>query len=122
MLATTIVIASSAYYVPGVTTTIAGVEHWATEIEVVTVWIAGVDAEVPEAIAPIEWTIEIGCCAECAPLPVEQNITHVQVTTLPVVSIHVVITGHSHQVVEINLIGSLVLFVRQVQLVSHLVC
>ena len=107
-------------------TAIAGVEHRTTEVEVVTMWIASINAEVPETITPVEWTIEIGSCAECLPLPIQQNIAQVQVTTLPVVAIDIVITRHTHQVahqvVEVDFIGSLILLVRQVQLVSHLVC
>ena len=121
VVTTSIVEPSSAYHVPGMSTAIAGVEHWASEVEVVAMRIAGINAEVPETIAPVEWAIEIASCTECLPLPVEQNVTHIQVTTLPVSAIYIVIACHPHQVVEVDFIGSLVLFVGQVQLISHLV-
>jgi hypothetical protein len=121
MLAATIVVASSAYHMPSMSTTIAGIEHGTSEVEVVTVWIAGIDAKMPEPVTPIEWTIEIGGCTEGTPLPVEQNIAHVQITALPIVSIYIVVTRYSHQIVEVDLIGSLVLLVGQIQLVSHFV-
>ena len=85
-------------------------------------WIASINAEVPETITPVEWTIEVCSCAECLPLPIQQDIAQVQVTTLPVVAINIIVTRHAHQVVEVDFIGSLILLVRQVQLVSHLVC
>ena len=71
MLAATIVVASSAYHMPSMSTTIAGIEHGTSEVEVVTVWIAGIDAKMPEPVTPIEWTIEIGGCTKGTPLPVE---------------------------------------------------
>jgi len=121
MITTTIVVSSSAYYVPGMSTTIAGIEHGASEVEVVAMRITGVNAEVPETITPVEWAIEIAGCTECLPLPVQQNVTHIQVSTLPVVPIHIIVAGHSHQVVEVDFVGCLVLLVGQVQLISHLV-
>jgi hypothetical protein len=47
------------------------------EVEIVTTRIAGIDAEVPEAIAPVQWTIEIGSCHEGIPLPAEQYIAEI---------------------------------------------
>ena len=121
VVAASVVVAVSAYYVPGVSATIAGIEHGASEVEIVAVRIAGIDAEVPVAVAPVEWAVEVAGCAEGPPLPVEQDIAHVQIATLPVVAIDVVVARHTHQVVEIDFVGGLVLFVSQVQFIRHLI-
>ena len=121
MITTTIVVSSSAYYVPGMSTTIAGIEHGASEVEVVAMRIAGVDSEVPVASVPIERTVEVAGCTEGFPLPVEQNVAHIQVATLPVGGIDVVVAGDSHEVIQVDFVGSLVLLVGEVQLVGHLV-
>ena len=116
-----VIIATSANYVPGVSATISSIEHRTSKEEVVTVWIARIDGEVPETVKPIERTIEIGGCTESIPLPIEQNIAQIQIATLPVGSKHIVTACHTHQIVEVDFVCSLVLFVRQIQLVSHLV-
>ena len=121
VFAVAVIIAVSAYSVPGVVATISVIEMRTSEVEVVTVRVTGVNAEVPVAGVPVQRTIEIGCCEEGIPLPVKQDIAQVEVTALPVGTIYVVIAGDTHQVVEVNLVGSLILLVRQVQLVSHLV-
>ena len=107
--------------VPGVTATIAGIEYRTSEVEVVAVGIACIDGEVPVTSVPIQWAVEVGGCAERLPLPVKQDIAHIQVAALPVGAVHVVVTGHTHQVVEVDFVSGLVLFVSQVQLVGHLV-
>ena len=106
---------------PAVTSAVHGVEAWCTEIEVVTVWIAGIHTEVPIACVPVEWTIEITGVAVHAILPIEQNVTQVQVAALPVEAVQVVIVVDAHQVVEVNLIGSLILVIGEVEFVCHLV-
>jgi len=65
-----VVVAVTAYAMPGVSATIAGIENWASEVEVVAMWIACIDAKVPIACFPIEWSIEIAGCTESVPLPV----------------------------------------------------
>jgi hypothetical protein len=79
-----IVVAVTTDVVPGVTAAIAGIEYRASEVEVVAVRIAGVDAEVPVAAVPVERTVEVAGGTESLPLPVKQNIAEVQVATLPV--------------------------------------
>lgn len=106
---------------PAVTSAVHGVEVRCTEIEVVTVWIAGVHTEVPIACVPVEWTIEITGIAVHAVLPVKQNVTQVQVAALPIEAVQVVVVVDAHQVVEVNLIGSLILVIGEVELVCHLV-
>ena len=100
---------------------IAGIKDGTAEVEVVAVRIAGIYSEVPVASFPVEWTIEVAGGTERLPLPVQQHVAHIQITTLPIGSIDVVVTGHTHQVVQIDFVGSLVLLVGQVQLVGHLV-
>jgi hypothetical protein len=53
VVAVVIVVAVGAMQVPGVCTTIGGIECGASKIEVVTVRIAGIDAKVPVACAPV---------------------------------------------------------------------
>ena len=106
---------------PAVASAVHGVEVRCTEVEVVTVWVAGVHAEVPIACVPIKRAIKIGGIAVHAVLPIEQNVTQVQVAALPVESEQVVIVVDAHQVVEVNLVCSLILVIGEVQLVCHLV-
>lgn len=117
----TIIPRSIAVAVPAVTSAVHGVEVWCTEIEVVTVWVASVYAEVPIACIPIERTVKIGGIAVHAILPIEQNVTQVQVAALPVEAVQVVIVVNAHQVVEVDFVCSLILVIGEVQLVSHLV-
>ena len=48
-----IVVTVCAMQMPGVSATIGGIEHWTSEIEVVAMWIAGIDAEMPVTVAPV---------------------------------------------------------------------
>ena len=121
VLTMTVIVAVSANSVPSVGTMIGVIEVRTSEVEVVTVWVAGIDAEVPVAGIPVQRTIEIGRCDEGIPLPVKQDITQVEITALPVRSVHIVTAGDTHQIVEVDLIGCLVLFVCEIQLISHLV-
>ena len=50
VVTTAVIPTMSSYTVPGMTSTIAGVEYGATIVEIVTMWITGIDAEVPETI------------------------------------------------------------------------
>ena len=116
-----VVVTMSTVNVPGMTAMIGGVEMWTSEVEVVTMWIAAIDTKVPETCLPVEWTIEIAGCQIGLPLPVEQDIAQVQVTTLPIGAENVSSTSHTHQVVEVDLVCCLVLLIGQIQLVRHLV-
>ena len=53
VVAVAVIVASSAYYVPGMSATIGGIECRTSKEEVVTVWIAAVDGEVPETVKPV---------------------------------------------------------------------
>lgn len=121
VVAMAIVIAVGAMQVPCVSTSISSVEHGASEVEVVAVRIASIDAEVPITCAPVQWTVEVAGCDVCLPLCVEQYVAEVAVAALPVVAIDIVVARHTHQVVEVDFVGGLILFVSKVQLVSHLI-
>ena len=121
VFATSVVISAAANNVPRMTSAIAGIEDRTSEVEVVAVWIAGIDAEVPVATIPVEWAVEVAGGTECLPLPFQQHVAHVQIATLPIGGIDIIVTGNTHQVVQIDFVGSLVLLVGQVQLVGHLV-
>ena len=116
-----VVVAVRAVQVPGMSATVCDVEVRASEVEVVAVRIAGIDAEVPITCAPVQWAVEVAGCDVCLPLCVEQNVAQVAVAALPVVAIDIVVARHTHQVVEVDLVGGLILFVGEVQLVSHFI-
>lgn len=119
---TTVIPASSTVHAPAVTATIDSIEVRPSEVEIVAVGIACIDAEVPVAGVPVEWTIEIGGFNISAILPVEQYVAEVQVTVLPVDAVEVLPAADVHQVVEVDFVGSLVLFLRHIQFIRHLVC
>ena len=75
VVAVTVIVAVSANSVPGMGTTIGDIEVRTSEVEIVTVRITGIDAEVPVTSVPVQRTIEIRGCNEGIPLPVEQDIT-----------------------------------------------
>ncbi len=105
---------AAAVHPPAVSATIDGPEMGVTEVEIVAIGVAGVDAEVPIACIPVEWTIEIACCHIGVVLPVEQYVAKVQVALCPVCTIKVIVCVHTHQVVEVNLIGCLILLLGEV--------
>ena len=121
VVVTTLVIAAATIMAPAVSTTIGQVEVRTTKVEVVTMRIAGIDAKVPNTSLPIEWAVEVGSGSEQIPLPAIEDIADIQVATLPVSTKYIVITCDAHQIIQVNLIGSLILCIRQVQLVGHLV-
>ena len=116
-----VVVSATSMNVPGMSTTIGSIEVRTSEVEVVTMRIAAIDAEVPVSSVPVEWTIEVGGCYKSVPLPVEEDIAQIQITTLPIGSEDVGTPRHPHQVVEVDLIDSLILLVSQIQLVCHFI-
>ena len=106
---------------PRVTTAVGYIECRTTEVEVVAIGVACVDAEVPESCIPIDRTIEVLGCEVCAVLPVEEYVTEVEITTLPINSIDIVHIFETHEVVEVYLVCSLVLLVGEVEFIGHLV-
>ena len=121
VVTTSVVVTASTYSVPSVSTSVSCIEVRTSKVEVVTMRIACIDAEVPVACIPVKRTVEISSVDKRIPLCFQQDIAHVEVTTLPIGSIYIVIAVDTHQVVEVNLVGCLILLIRQVQLVSHLV-
>ena len=121
VVAVSVVVAVSAMTMPGVSAAISGIEVRTSEVEIVTVRIACIDCEVPVSCDPVEGAVEVGSRDKGVPLCLQQDIAHIEVTALPIDTINIVNAGDSHQVVEVDLVGSLILLVRQVQLVSHLV-
>ena len=121
MVGTSMVVAVSAIHVPAVSTPVGGIEVWTSVEEIVAVGIAGIDAEMPIACIPVERTIEVGGCDEGIPLPCIKDVAQVEVTTLPVGTIHIVYAGDTHEVVEVDFVRCLVLGISQVELVGHLV-
>ena len=121
-VATTVVEAMSAVHVPAMTTSVGHIEMRPAKEEIVAMGVAAVDAEVPVACLPVEGTVEIRGGNESLPLPVEKDIAQVEITTLPIGAEHIRTACHSHQIVEVDLIGSLILFVGEIQFVRHLVC
>ena len=63
--------ASSAIHSPAMSAAINGIEMWATEEEVVSARISGVDSEMEISGVPIERTIEIASRAEITILPIQ---------------------------------------------------
>jgi hypothetical protein len=116
-----IIVTVGTVQMPGMSTAIGCIEYGASKEEVVTVWIAGIDAEVPVACAPIQWTVEVAGSDICLPLCIQQYVAEITVAALPVVTIDIIVTRHTHQVVEIDLIGGLILFISKIQLISHLI-
>jgi len=102
-------IVAAAMITPAMSSTIGAIEVRTTEVEVATVRIAGVNAEVPVTCIPVERTVEIGCCTEQLPLPAVEYIVKVGITTLPVCAKDIVSAGDTHQIIKIYLIGSLIL-------------
>jgi hypothetical protein len=121
VLSVTIVVTAISMDMPGMSATIGGIEVRTSEVEVITMRIAGVDAEVPVASLPIKGTVEIAGCNKGIPLPVEEDITQIEVATLPVDAKHIGATCHTHQIVEVDLVTSLVLLVAEVELIGHLI-
>jgi len=121
MLSAVIVVTASSVNMPGMAATIGGIEVRTSEVEVVTVRIAGIDAEVPVACLPVEGTVEITGCNIGAPLPVEKDITQIEVAALPIDAKHIGATCHSHQIIEVDFITCLILLIGEVEFIGHFI-
>jgi hypothetical protein len=53
MVTIAVVVAVAAMQMPGMSTSIGCIECRTSEVEIITVWIAGIDAEVPITCAPV---------------------------------------------------------------------
>ena len=121
VVAVTVIVAVISMAMPGMPSAIGYIEVRISEVEIITVRVAEIDAEVPVASLPVQRAVEIGCCHKGVPLPVVEDIAHVEVTTLPVGAEHVCAPSDTHEVVEVDLVRSLILLFGQIQLVRHLV-
>ena len=121
VLPVAVVVTMSPMNVPGMSSTIGGIEVRTSEEEIVTMRIAAIDAEVPVACLPVEWAIEVAGCQVGVPLPVEQDIAEIEISALPIGAEHVSATSYTHQVVEVDFVSCFVLLISQIQLVCHLV-
>lgn len=63
------VVAATTVHSPAMSAPIGDIEAGTTEIVVITIRVAGIDAKMPVAGTPIEWAIEISGCTESIPLP-----------------------------------------------------
>ena len=77
VVAVAVIVAVTAMTVPGMTSAIGHIEVRISEVEIVTVRVAEIDAEVPVACLPVEWAVEIGGCHKGVPLPVEEYIAEI---------------------------------------------
>ena len=73
-IAMAVIPSMTAYTMPGVCSTIGSIEYGTPVVEIVAVWIAGIDAKVPESVSPVQWTIEIGGGTESTQLPIQKDI------------------------------------------------
>ena len=121
VVAVSVIVAVISMTVPGMGAAIGGIEVGTSEVEVVTMWVAEIDAKVPVACLPVERAVEIAGCHKGVPLPVVEDIAQVEVTTLPIGAEHVCTSCDTHEVVEIDLVCGLILLIGQIQLVRHLV-
>ena len=112
---------ATAVHVPCVATAINAIEARHSEIEVVAVRIAGVDAKVPVACAPVEGAIEVRGIQIQTILPIEEDIAQVEITALPIDAVEVVLCVYAHEVIEVYLVGCFILLFREVELIGHLV-
>jgi len=55
-----------------------------SEIKIMAMRIAGINSEMPCAGVPVQRAIEVTCGTECVILPVEQDITEIQITVSPI--------------------------------------
>lgn len=106
--------------VPVVATAIGHIDFRAGLIELGRS-IAGIDAPYPTVVGPVHWTVEIRCCYIGVVLPGRENALELLVTERPIIAVEVIVVVDCHEVVEVDLIGSLILLIGEVQLVSHLV-
>lgn len=119
---TSVIPGASAVHSPRVTSTIFH-ENAGTvvEEEIVAVRVTGVYSEVPVACVPIQRTVEIARGNVGTVLPVEENITQIEVALLPITAVEVIVRVYSHKVVEVDFIGSLILCVGEIEFIRHLV-
>ena len=111
---------STGMVVVAMSASVAVVEGWPAVIVIVVV-IVQVDGEEPSSASPVYGMIEIVRCREEAPLPVVQDSSQVCIPIGQEVAVEVIVRVEPHQIVEVDLVSILILFVVEIQLVGHLV-
>lgn len=117
-----VIVRPSSVCVPGVSAAVGVVASWIAIVVVMAVRIVSIDAEMPEAVAPIERTIEVFQSAESAILPVKEYVRQVEVTACPIYRIYIIDCVDAHEIVEVHFKSGLILFFREVEFVRHLIC
>ena len=74
VVAVSVIVSMSTVTMPGMTTAIGEIEVRTSEVEIVTMRVAEIDAEVPVACLPVEGTVEIAGGHKGVPLPVVKDI------------------------------------------------
>lgn len=77
--------------------------------------------EIPCRAYPTDGAVEVIECHIKVVLPTVQNVAHVGVAILPVIPVNVVHGVDAEQIVQVNLISTVVLVGRKVELIGHLV-
>ena len=103
-----------------VTTPVAHEHRWTAPEEPAPV-IVMIDMERYHSVEPRNGTEEIGQFHKTIVLPSAQHQTEVSVAAVPPDAEHIGMNVHTHQIVQINFIDSIILGIRQVQFVSHLI-
>lgn len=102
------------------TTSIGDIDPWTGIVETRPV-VVGIDGKQPRSCMPGHRTVEIGNADIAVVLPTVQHHPQLSVARVPPIAQHVVSPVDTQQIVEIDLIHSLVLLWRKVQFVGHLV-
>lgn len=90
-------------------------------VVVATVGIASVDRVVPSSASPSQRTVEVVQPHVAVPLVSAEHVPEVGVAAAPPASVEVALVVHAEQVVEVDFVCQLILFVVEVELVCHLV-
>lgn len=78
------------------------------------------EGEVPIVVTTPDGAIEIVCSTIEAVLPVEEDVTEICVTIIPII-VERIGSAYVHQILEVNLIDLIVLLGGEVELIGHLV-
>lgn len=99
---------------PAMPTAIYGNEMGTAEIEISAMGIPYIDGETPKAIPPYQRAIEIAGGHISVVLPTQQDIAQVQVALRPTPAIEVIIAVDTHQVIQVDFVGGLVLVIGEI--------
>ena len=99
---------------PAMPTAIYGNEMGTAEIEISAMGIPYIDGETPKAVSPHQGAIEIAGGHISVVLPTQQDIAQVQVALRPTPAIEVIIAVDTHQVIQVDFVGGLVLVIGEI--------